>query len=386
MIIVYFIAMSNRSLSRSESYVKELLLEADVAVGGGRPQDIEVFDDAFYARVLSEGSLGLGEAYMDRQWNANELDEFFHRVIRANLERHVQWNRHTILALLQAKFTNMQTKARSKHVAEKHYDESGVLPDALLDPNNQYTCAYFRDGGETLDQAQEKKLRLMCEKLRLQEGDEVLDIGCGWGGFAKFAAENYGCSVTGISISDEQIKYARDFCKGLPVEIRHCDYRDLEGKFDKVLTCGMIEHVGNKNYRTLFQTVHDHLSDEGLYLLHTIGSNTSTSVVDPFIHKYIFPNGMLPSQEQLSKAANGLFILQDTQNLGPHYDPTLMAWNENFQANWDAIKHRYDERFKRMFEYYLLSSAGAFRAGSMQLWQMVFSKNGGEVMDYRGVR
>lgn len=371
--------------SASELFVKKLLQTADVSVGGTRPQDICVHDDAFYARVIADGSLGLGESYMDKLWDANSLDAFFEKVIRANLERHVKLNRHTLLALIRANLTNMQTRARAKHVARKHYDESGVLPDAILDPYNQYTCAYFRDGTENLNQAQEKKLDLLCRKLQLKKEDRVLDIGCGWGGFAKYASKHIGCSVTGISISEEQIKYAKNFCKGLPVEIRHCDYRDLSGTYDKVLTCGMVEHVGKKNYRTLFRIIHEHLSDNGLYLLHTIGSNTSTSIVDPFMDKYIFPNGMLPSQEQISHAANGFFILQDTQNLGKHYDPTLMAWNENFQKNWSSIAGQYDERFKRMFEFYLLSCAGAFRAGSMQLWQMVFSKKR-NVMDYRGPR
>lgn len=373
------------STSRSERCVKALLRAADVIVGGSRPQDIQVFDDACFARVLAEGTLGLGESYMDGQWKGNQLDEFFSQVIRANLDKHLKWNRHTVLAFLQAKLTNMQTRARSKYVAVSHYDQSGVLPGALLDPYNQYTCAYFREGTETLDEAQEKKLDLICRKLQLKESDRVLDIGCGWGGFAKYASEHFGCSVTGISISEEQIKYARNFCQGLPVDIRHCDYRDLKGTYDKVLTCGMIEHVGVKNYRKLFETIRDSMADDGLYLLHTIGNDISTVTGDPFMHKHIFPNGMLPSQEQISKATDGLFTLQDAQNLGPHYDPTLMAWNENFQRNWDSISHLYDERFKRMFEYYLLSCAGGFRACSTHLWQMVFSKKG-SVMEYRGVR
>ncbi len=370
--------------SSSELFVKKLLQEANIRVGGDQPQDIHVHDPAFYARVLTEGSLGLGESYMDGQWDANQLDVCIERVIRANLERHVKWNRHTVCALLQAIFTNMQSKHRSKQVAEKHYDESGVLPEALLDPYNQYTCAYF-DETDDLNEAQQKKLDLICRKLQLKDTDRVLDIGCGWGGFAKFAAEHYGCHVTGISISNEQIKYAQEFCQGLPVDIQYCDYRDLDGKYDKVLTCGMVEHVGPKNYRRLLQTICDHLSDDGLYLLHTIGSNTSLSAGDPFFHKYIFPNGILPSLEQIDRARDGLLTLHDVQNLGAHYDPTLMAWNENFKRNWPSIANLYDERFRRMYEYYLLSNAGGFRAGSMQLWQMVFSKVG-HVMDYRGPR
>lgn len=370
--------------AKPEGFVRGLLEQADIQIGGTRDQDIHVNDPGFYARVLKQGSLGLGEAYMDGWWTANKLEAFIEQAIRSGLEKHVRWNRETIVAVIMATVSNRQDRTRSKQVATQHYDLSGILPDKLLDPYNQYTCAYF-DQTDELDVAQEKKLDLICRKLKLQETDRVLDIGCGWGGFAKFAAERYGCHVTGLSISQEQIRYAKDFCEGLPVDIQHRDYRDLEGTYDKVLTCGMVEHVGYKNYRELFQIIHDHLAEAGLYLLHTIGSNHSRKTGDPFLEKYIFPNGMLPSVTQIDGAREGLFTLQDFQNLGAHYGKTLKAWYRNLQKNWQELSQQYDERFRRMFEYYLLSCSGAFNAGYIQHWQMVFSK-AGQVIDYRGPR
>ena len=204
----------------------------------------------------------------------------------------------------------------------------------------------------------------------------MLDIGCGWGGFAKYAAENYSCHVTAVNISGEQLRYASEFCKGLPVHFENCDYRAVAGRFDKIVSVGMFEHVGQKNYRTFMDVVHRCLKDGGIFLLHTIGSNTSRTGCDPWITKYIFPNGMLPSIVQITKAVEGLFVIEDWHNLGPHYDKTLMAWNDNFQQVWPKLQEKYDTRFKRMWEYYLLSCAGAFRARSNQVWQIVMTKAG----------
>ncbi len=182
--------------------------------------------------------------------------------------------------------------------------------------------------------------------------------------------------MTGVNISGEQIRYAKDFCKGLPIKILEQDYRDIQGTFDKIVSVGMFEHVGVKNYRKFIQVAHRCLSKDGIFLLHTIGSNESKIKADPWITKYIFPNGVLPSIAQISKAAEGLFVIEDLHNLGPHYDKTLMAWNNNFQSAWHKLKTRFGDRFKRMWEYYLLSCAGAFRARDIQLWQIVFTKYG----------
>jgi cyclopropane-fatty-acyl-phospholipid synthase len=361
-----------------------LLLQAGIKINGPDPWDIQVHNTNFYQRFISKGSLGLGESYMDGWWDAEQLDQFFYRILKKNLDNQIKITFDRILMYSRSMIFNMQSRNRSKKVIREHYDLDNDLYMSFLDPYNQYTCGYFKDT-ESLNEAQENKLDLICKKLHIKPDDKVLDIGCGWGGFAKFAAERYGCQVTGITISNRQLEYAEEYCKGLPVQIVKKDYRDLNQTFDKILICGMIEHVGYKNYKTIIKVVHKCLSRSGLFLLHTIGRNTSTKSSDPWISKYIFPNSMLPSIKQISKAAEGHFMIEDLHNFGIYYVQTLQAWMENFDRNWDKIKSRYDERFYRMWKYYLLSCAGAFEARSIQLWQFVLSVSGVEG-GYQSVR
>jgi cyclopropane-fatty-acyl-phospholipid synthase len=246
---------------------------------------------------------------------------------------------------------------------------------SFLDPYNQYSCAYFQ-GTDDLTESQRKKLDLICRKIHLQRGDHVLDIGCGWGGFARYAAEHYDCTVTAVNISEEQIRFAREYCKNLPVTVLQEDYRRIRGRFDKIVSIGMFEHVGRKNYEAFMEVVHRCLEDKGIFLLHTIGSNVSRFNCDPWINRYIFPNGMLPSITQISKAAENLFVIEDVHNLASHYKKTLMRWNDRFQEAWSGLSERYDRTFKRMWEYYLLSCAGAFCARHIQVWQIVMTKAG----------
>jgi len=365
--------------------VRDLLGRADIHIDGDRPWDIQVHDPRFSKRLLSGGSLALGESYMDGWWSCEALDQFFARVLAANLNHRVVPT-SAKLTILRSRLFNLQTKLGSKKVIERHYELSPAVFMSFLDPYNQYTCGYF-ENTDDLDQAQENKLDLICRKLMLTPQDRVLDIGCGWGGFAKFAAERYGCRVTGITISDQQLEYARQFCQGLPVTIVKSDYRDFaETGFDKVLVCGMIEHVGYRNYRRLMQVVHNSLKDDGLFLLHTIGRHTSGTSSDPWLAKYIFPNSMVPSARQLTVAAERLFVLNDWHSFGTHYDPTLMAWHRNFVDNWESIRHEYDDRFYRMWIYYLRMCAGAFRCNKKQLWQIVLAKKRGAVAGYQSVR
>jgi len=355
--------------------VIQLLAGAGVTVGGTAPGDIVVHDERWYGRVLAGGLLALGESYMDGWWDAESLDVFFHRVITGGLEDRARANWRLALSLIINKLFNMQTRARSMKAVHDHYDLSSKLYESFLDPYNQYTCGYFKNTDD-LNVAQEQKLDLICKKLKLSASDRVLDIGCGWGGFAKYATERHGCHVTGITISNEQATYAREYTNGLPVEIKIMDYRDISDMYDKVLVCGMIEHVGYKNYRTIMEIAHTHLTDDGLFLLHTIGGNSSITNPDPWIDKYIFPNSMLPSIKQLGDAIEGLFVMEDWHNFGAYYDKTLLAWHTNFVTNWNKIKNNYNERFYRMWRYYLLSCAGSFRARNVQLWQIVLSKSG----------
>jgi cyclopropane-fatty-acyl-phospholipid synthase len=355
--------------------VQNILDLADIKLNGDRPWDIKVRNPGFYSRVLAGGSLALGESYMDGWWECDNLDQFFHRILKANLDKEVVNLRQLIWAVLKAKLINRQSISRAHVVGKKHYDVGNDLYSLMLDKRLTYSCGYWKNT-KTLDSAQEAKLDLICKKLGLKKGMRVLDIGCGWGSFAKFAAEKYKVKVVGITVSKEQVKLGRELCKGLPVEIKLQDYRSLRGKYDRIVSVGMIEHVGCKNYRTYMKVANRCLKKDGLFLLHTIGGNVSVNDVDPWIDKYIFPNGMLPSVKQLSKASEGLFIMEDWHNFGTDYDKTLMAWHKNFIGNWDKIKDKYDVRFFRMWKYYLLCCAGSFRARKNQLWQIVFSKEG----------
>lgn len=357
-----------------EVRARELLASAGVTIGGSAPYDLQVHDPEFYRRVFGYGSVGLGEAYMDGLWDCDDLAEFFARVLRSGADRTVM-DIGSLWYVLRARWTNMQSRQRATQVAEEHYDIGNDLYVAMLDPYLQYTCGYWKNARD-LDQAQEFKLDLICRKLGLREGMRVLDIGCGWGGFAKFAASRYGAHVTGISISKEQVAFARKETAGLPVDIRIEDYRDAKGSYDRIVTVGMIEHVGWRNYPEFMRKVHGLLAQDGLYLLHTIGSKETEYTSDPWFHKYIFPNGMLPSIPQLGAATNKLFVMEDWHNFGQDYDPTLVAWFRNFDARWPSLQEKYGERFYRMWKYYLLSMAGAFRARRTQLWQIVFSKDG----------
>lgn len=360
--------------------VKEYLALADIRINGSRPWDIQVRNPKFYTRVLAGGSIALGESYMDGWWDCKALDQFFYRILKSKLDEKVKdWKQ--IFNVLKAKILNLQSRARAYEVGKRHYDIGNDLYKYMLDKRMVYSCGYWKNA-KTLDKAQEAKLDLICKKLKLKKGMKILDIGCGWGSLAKWAAEKYKVKVVGVTVSKEQAKLARKICKGLPVEIRLQDYRKLNEKFDRIVSVGMFEHVGYKNYRTYMKTVNRCLKPNGLFLLHTIGRNTSSTTVDPWISKYIFPNSMLPSAEQITKASEGIFVLEDWHSFGPDYDKTLMAWHNNFVKNWNKLD--YDQRFYRMWKYYLLACAGSFKARSTQLWQVVFSKN--EVKGYKSMR
>lgn len=369
--------MAASSASRSESVIRELLEQTDVEINGSRPWDLQVHDPRFYDRVVRETELGFGEAYMDGWWDSEAIDELVTRLFLANLPAQLKGNWRIAVNALRSRFFNLQSKARAFQVGEHHYDLGNDLYQAMLDRRLNYTCGYWADA-DTLDAAQEAKLALICSKIGLQPGMTVLELGCGWGSFAKYAAETCGAQVTGVTVSKEQVKLGMETCAGLPVELKLQDYRDVTGTYDRVISIGMMEHVGYKNYRTYMKVVDRTLKDDGIAFFHTIGSNVSSTGAHSWSTKYIFPNGMLPSIAQLSKAMEGLFIVEDWHNIGPHYDHTLMAWHANFEAAWPELRKnpKYDDRFYRMWRYYLLSSAGGFRARAQQLWQVVMTRPG----------
>lgn len=361
--------------SDSKAIIEQLLAKADIQINGNRPWDITVHNDALYERVLAQGSLGLGEAYMDGWWDVPNLDQFFFKLFRSHALQHMPYSWNTIFSILKSKLLNLQSKARAFMVGEQHYDLGNDLYSKMLDSKMVYSCGYWKDA-QNLDQAQEYKFDLICKKLDLKPGMKVLEIGCGWGGLAFHAAQKYGVSVVGVTVSKEQAHFAQKLCQGYPVEIRLQDYRDLKEQFDRIVSVGMFEHVGYKNYQTYIDACNMLLKDDGLMLLHTIGGNQSYTTGDEWMHKYIFPNGMLPSIAQIATALEGKFVMEDWHNFGTDYDKTLIAWHANFQKHWPELKANYDERFYRMWNYYLLSCAGLFRARYIQLWQIVLSKHG----------
>jgi len=365
----------------TKKLISEPLQKAGVTLNGSKPYDIRVYDERLYKWLMLEPSLAAGEGYMQKWWDCDQLDEFFFRLWRNNQNT----NFYNTWADTFRRFTNIlfnrQSRKRSLNVAEKHYNLGKDLYTSMLGKSMAYTCGYWKNA-KTLDQAQVDKYDLVCRKINLKKGDRVLELGSGWGTFAKFAAENYGAKISAVNISIEQVRYAQEINKGLPVELYLCDYRDVnvynpkKKPFDKVVSIGLCEHVGLHNYRKFMKIALDNLEESGLFLLHTIGRNNSAYFVDPWINKYIFPNGMLPSLKQLTEAMENLFVLEDLHNFGPDYDKTLMAWHRNFVEHWPQLQHHYDETFYRMWNFYLLSCAGGFRARGMQLWQMVLSPKG----------
>jgi cyclopropane-fatty-acyl-phospholipid synthase len=354
--------------------VENIFSPADITINGNRPWDIRVMDRDFFPKVALHGSLGLGESYMAGDWECEMLDDLVCRVFRTDIARRVKRTAE-VNAWLKSSLINMQRKGRAFNIGQVHYDIGNDLYEKMLDKRMIYSCAIW-EGAADLNQAQEHKLDLICRKLELARGMTLLDIGCGWGGLAQFAAECYGVSVTGITVSRRQAELARERCKKLPVEILLQDYRNLTGKFDRVVSVGMFEHVGYKNYRTYMEKVRELIGPDGLFLLHTIGNNRSVRHTDPWLDRYIFPDSMIPSICQISKAAEDLWVMEDWHNFGPDYDKTLLAWWDNCEKHWAELPPRYDQKFKRMWRYYLLACAGSFRARKNQVWQIVFSPTG----------
>ena len=360
-------------LEKARGLGLEILHNAGIEVGGDQPRDIAVHDDRFWARVIAERELGLGESYQDGWWDANQLDEFIAEVQALDLRSLVRPRPGLALHVAKARAMNRQTARRARRNAGAHYNIGNDLYERMLDKRMIYSCGYWRRT-EDLDQAQEDKLDLICRKLRLEPGMRLLDIGCGWGGFARHAASEHGVTVAGVTPAREQARVARDLCAGLPVEIQECDYRDVQGRFDRIVSIGMMEHVGPRNLKTFFERCNDLLSGDGMMLHHTIGSLESKNHTDPWFDKHIFPGGVVPSLGQISSASERDWVIEDVQNFGPYYDRTLMAWHRNLTEAWEDLP-AYDERFRRTWEYYLLSSAGSFRTRALQLWQIVFTRS-----------
>jgi cyclopropane-fatty-acyl-phospholipid synthase len=362
--------------SKFRGLIEEMFAKADIRIDGDRPFDVRVLHEGLYERIIRDGQLGLGEAYMDGWWECDAIDEMTSRFIQANLHKETVKSFKALIYFLEVKLSGLGKASKAFEVGEKHYDLGNRLFEAMLDSRMVYSCAYW-PGASTLEEAQWNKLDLICRKLALSPGMRVLEIGCGWGGWAKHAAENYGVEVVGLTVSKEQAALARERCAGLPVEIELRDYRDARGSFDRVVSIAMFEAVGHKYYRTFMEVVDRCLKDDGLFFLHSIVGNEPVGAAEaPWLNKYIFPNGELPSLAQIVAAAEGLFVVEAAHHFAGDYDRTLAEWHKNFRRNWDSLRDTYDERFFRMWELYLLMARGIFQARIAHIWHLVFSKNG----------
>ncbi|MGP8259500.1 MAG: cyclopropane fatty acyl phospholipid synthase [Acidobacteriaceae bacterium] len=365
-------------MQTAEEWFQSLIAPAGIRLNGAEPHDIQVNNQAMFQRIRRQGTLGLGNSYMDGWWDCASLDVLTQRLLTEGLNRKAGIFLPQMLAIVKATLVNLQSAGRAFEVGKKHYDLDDELFEAMLGSSMAYSSSYRGNGAKTLDEAQFAKYDLICRKLHLSPGAKVLDIGCGWGGFARYAAERYGAQVVGLTVSENQAAYARTRCQGLPVEILLQDYRSYAGKVDAIASVGMFEHVGVKNYPIFFATARRCLGRDGLFLLHTIGSLRSAIAGEPWMQTHIFPNGKLPSLRQISSAMEGRFVLEDLHNFGYDYDFTLMEWWKNFHNYVQESERgkKIDLRFQRMWQYYLLTCAGAFRARNLQLWQMVLSPRG----------
>ncbi|MDB5163919.1 MAG: cfa [Candidatus Saccharibacteria bacterium] len=354
--------------------LQRLLNSADIRLNGSRPWDVQVHNSGLYKRAIAGGSLGVGEAYMDGWWDCRRLDDMLTRVFMAQIDHKLVGNLRILLKMASTKIINPQTLRRAFVVGQRHYDLGNDLYEAMLDSRLTYSCGYWKTAKD-LDQAQTAKLDLICRKLDLKPGMALLDIGCGWGSLMAYAAEKYKVKATGVTVSSQQADYIKKRYKHLPISVRLADYRTLSGQFDRIASVGMFEHVGAKNYQTFMKVAERCLKDDGLFLLHTIGSSTPHFGTDPWIDKYIFPNSLIPAASMITKAYEGKFVMEDWQNFGPDYDKTLQAWHKNFNKAWPQLKGMYDERFRRMWNFYLMASMAQFRTRKLQLWQIVLSKD-----------
>lgn len=359
-------------MNSAETTIKDLLLTADIRCDGQRAWDLDVRDSRFFDRILRDGSIGLGESYMDGWWDCRALDDLCNRILSADLASRARRSPGLATLSVASHLRAVLNPGSRIGMIGKHYDTGNDLFECMLDSKMMYSCAYWKTA-RNLEEAQIEKLELACDKLEIKSTHRVLDIGCGWGGFCIHAAQAHGVSAVGVTISAQQAELAARRAEGLPVTIERKDYRKIEGKFDRIASFGMFEHVHRVDYRIFFRKAHSLLSTNGLFLLHTIVNNGKGTRPDPWLQKYIFPDTLTPSPSHLTEAMDDLFVVEDVHNIGPHYDPTCMAWGDRFLEAWPKLSARYDERFKRLWIYYLRMAAGTFRSRTSQVFQLVLA-------------
>ncbi len=348
---------------------------------GRQTWGLQISDSAVRRRIQRLGIVALGETYEQGHWQCDNLEDFMYQVFTGSplTLSLAAWSK-LLLAALDQRLFNRQNGRGAFNIGLKHYDLGNDLFRCMLDSSMTYTSGYWAHA-TTLDEAQKAKLDLICRKLNLRPGQRVLDIGCGWGNFAHFAATNYGAHVTGLTVSQEQARFAQERCRDLPVEIRLQDYRTFRESFDHVVSIEMIEAVGRKNLPAYFKTIDSVLKNDGLAVVQVISGDTLSSTSDRgldqyilWLVKYIFPDGYLPKQHELVPPRSTQLAIEDWHRFHDDYPKTLRAWSDRFNQNWRQLAAQYDDAFHRRWNFYLSGCAAAFRAGLVSVSQLTYRK------------
>jgi cyclopropane-fatty-acyl-phospholipid synthase len=371
----------------AEKGLKLLLAGADIEVGRSPSAEIIVHDDSFYRDVLTTGSLGLGDSYIDGKWDCEKIDELIYKILTLGIHQKLA-PVYNIAGEIKRRALNLQSRERAKQVIEEHYDLPSEFYASFLDPYFQYTCARF-EGTADLDKAQEIKMGNICKKLGLKAGDKVMDIGGGWGGLAHFMASNCGVEPTVVTLSKTQAEHIKR-TRGDEIKVQLCDYRDipdeLNGRFDAVTAVGILEHIGHQNYADFMGAVDRVLKPSGKLLIHTLYTPQSRPVSNAWLHKHIFPNGELAPREMIEENLSSDFEPADGPNgeksteepafedITPNYFPTLHTWKDRLTESQKAGKINLSEREFRKWIYYFMSCAGAIKAGHMRVGQFLYGK------------
>lgn len=361
--------------SREFWIISNLLEKMDIQVGGNRAWDIQIHSPDFARRVMTMGGLGLGDSYIEGDWDANSVDSFINHILRARLDKEIKSFGMSISSL-KSRFHSLAKGQKPWKFQDVLRNLPNEFFEAILGTNMSFTSGYWAAGAKTLEEAQQARRDMTCKKLNLKQGMRLLDAGSGWGGFSAFAAEHYGVECVCISSFKGQHEWASQHYAHLPIEFVQNESLMLDGMFDCIVSIDRFEHLPQKNYRVYLEMGDRILEEDGLLLLQSTGKNERRLNGKHWFDTHILQNNSLPTIAQIAGATNGLFVMEDMHNFGSDYDKTLMAWYQNFEAAWPALQKQYkfDEKLYRTWKYYLLSSAGAYRANDLQQWQCIFSK------------
>jgi cyclopropane-fatty-acyl-phospholipid synthase len=368
-----------RTEDTSGAWFAQLLAAADIHLNGSRPWDIQINNPLTLGRIMRDGSLGMGESYMDGWWDCQAIDQMMTRAVRARLHEHLGTPRAHVQSWF-GQWAKRLPSSNARIVGRAQYDLNNQLFCAMLDSSMSHSSAYWEEGATTLEQAQEAKMEMVCRKLQLKPGMRLLDIGCGWGSFMRYAAKHYGVTALGLTTSKEQMALGQSMNQDLPVQFEHTDIQHFNtnsrSQFDCVVSLGMLNTPVLAANNALFSTARRSLKKDGLFLLETMGNNQRGQLLEPWLQKHLLCQIPLPSLGDVTDVAQLDFVVEDVHNLGADHDRTLLHWHQRFERAWPQLRLAYDERFYRMWRYHLMGSAGSFRARSTQIWQMVMSPKG----------